>query len=359
MNRYVDPVGKILAHVDRLAAWKQGTKAAPINIEWDLSNRCSLGCAGCHFAYTHTRGPLAGKREKPQGYIDGGDLADVNLVKRALYEAKQAGVLSVTWTGGGEPTLHPQFDDIIQYADSLGLRQGLYTHGGHIGAERGAMLARILDWIVFSIDCVDGESYGAYKGVSAQFFSRAKNGIHHVSAGDTGCVIGASFLLGAHNWKQAREMLKLARNLGVDYATFRPMIEYSMDDPSMPAGDVTWITEALPTLEALSLEADVECIPQRFTEYRDWTYERPYPVCYGVRFNTVITPNGKMFVCVNRREFANSELGDLTTESFASIWARHPGEWRDFEQCRVLCRLHMINHTVWDVYRPRQHIDFV
>ena len=357
--KYIDPIGKILTHVDRLAAWKAGTKAAPINIEWDLSNRCSLGCAGCHFAYTHTRGPLAGKRDKPQGFIDGGDLADVNLVKRALYEAKAAGVLSVTWTGGGEPTLHPHFDEIVIYADSLGLRQGMYTHGGHINTSRGALISKVLDWIVVSIDCIDADSYAAYKGVSTEWFRKMQNGIINVQSGGGDCVIGASFLLGRDNWQQARDMLKLARAMGVDYTTFRPMIEYNIDDPAMPAGDTSWITSALPTLTALSLEHDVECVPDRFIGYRDWTYQREYPVCYGVRFNTVITPNGKVFVCVNRREFAGSELGDLTVESFASIWARHPGEWRDFEKCRVFCRLHMINKTVWDVYRPRQHAEFV
>lgn len=357
--KYIDPVGKILAHVDRLAAWKQGTKSAPINIEWDLSNRCSLGCAGCHFAYTHTRGPLSGKRDKPADHIDGGDLADVNLVKRALYEAKQAGVLSVTWTGGGEPTLHPAFDDIAITANALGFKQGLYTHGGHINDKRGRLISNLFDWCVVSIDCADAESYAAYKGVSPQWFYKMRSGVANLKSGGGDCVVGASFLLGANNWNQARDMLKFSRSIGADYTTFRPMIEYSMDDPSMPSGDVSWVTDALPTLQALSAEFDVECIPDRFVEYRDWTYQRGYQVCYGIRFNTVITPNGKMFVCVNRREFAGSELGDLTQESFASIWSRHPGEWHDFEKCRVLCRLHMINQTVWDVYRPRQHAEFV
>ncbi|MBK9497194.1 MAG: radical SAM protein [Xanthomonadales bacterium] len=357
--KYIDPVGKILAHVDRLAAWKQGTKAAPINIEWDLSNRCSLGCAGCHFAYTHTRGPLSGKIDKPAGFIDGGDLADVEMVKRALLEAKEAGVLSVTWTGGGEPTLHPAFDEIIAYADSIGLRQGLYTHGGHIDATRGALLSKTLDWCVVSIDCADAQSYAAYKGVHPVWFDKMRTGVANLKYGGGDCIIGASFLLGADNWTQARDMLKFSRIIGADYTTFRPMIEYDIDNPSMPSGDVSWVTDALPFLWALSIEADVECIPERFAEYRDWTQQRGYGACYGIRFNTVVTPNGKVFVCVNRREFAGSELGDLSVESFGDIWSRHPGEWRDFDKCRVLCRLHMINETVWNVYRPRQHAEFV
>ena len=43
---YISPT-KALQHVDRLALWKQGRKASPVTIEWDLSNRCYLGCEAC------------------------------------------------------------------------------------------------------------------------------------------------------------------------------------------------------------------------------------------------------------------------------------------------------------------------
>ena len=62
---YVDARGKLLQHMDRLAVIKTGGSPPPVNVEIDLSNRCSLGCEWCHFAYTHTRGPFKGKRAKP------------------------------------------------------------------------------------------------------------------------------------------------------------------------------------------------------------------------------------------------------------------------------------------------------
>jgi hypothetical protein len=45
---YINPRAKPLAHLDRLAAWQKGGMAPPVTLEWDLSNRCSLGCAACH-----------------------------------------------------------------------------------------------------------------------------------------------------------------------------------------------------------------------------------------------------------------------------------------------------------------------
>src|SRR5512139_1310988 len=115
MSNYIDPRAKLLHHLDRLYAIQRGAIAPPVNIEIDLSNRCSLGCEWCHFAYTHTRGPLAGKRDKPDASIPGGDLMDTYLARRIIDQLAENGVRSVTWTGGGEPTLHPHFNEIIEY----------------------------------------------------------------------------------------------------------------------------------------------------------------------------------------------------------------------------------------------------
>lgn len=356
--KYIDPHNKLLAHPDLLAAWKRGEKPAPLTVEWDLSNRCDLKCNGCHFAYTHTRGPWAHHADKPYGAIPGGDLADTQLVRQGLYDMARAGVKSIIWSGGGEPTLHPDFDLIVDTAFALGFEQGIYTHGGHITPERATLMGHKMTWAVISLDAATEEEYAKYKGVGVTKFHDACNGIYNLSQAG-GCVVGVSFLLSKDNWQQAWAMLDLARSFGASYTTFRPLVSYAMDDPAAPDKSAGWITDALPLLETLSRLPDVECLPERFIEYRDWKRERPYQTCYGIRFNTTITPNGKVWVCPNRREFPGSAVGDLNTQSFSEIWAAHPGEWLDFEKCRIFCRLHMVNETAWEIFRPRQHVNFI
>lgn len=359
MSKYIDPSGKILAHTDRIEAWRRGDRPAPINLEWDLTNRCSLGCKGCHFAYTHTRGPLAGRFSKPDHAIGGGDVAPVEMVKRALREASQAGVNSVTWTGGGEPTLHPAFDEIVTHAAAVGLLQGMYTHGGHIDERRGRLISRALDWVVISLDAANAADYAAYKGVD--YFDRAVAGARHVINGGGNCKVGLSFLLNADNWWKVPYMVDLARSIGATYSTFRPMVEYSLSDPAVMLGDRSWVDEAMIWLSTEAQTAtDIEYLPARFIEYRDWdAANRGYRVCHGVKFSATITPNGKVWVCPNRREFPDSCIGDLSIEPFADVWARHPGQWHDLSKCRALCRLHMMNRTLDAVYRPREHAEFI
>ncbi len=354
LNSYSTP-HKILAHVDRIAAWRAGENPAPITIEWDLSNRCSRGCAGCHFAYTHTRGPLA-HSEKPEGATSGGDLADTAMVLRALSEAAAAGVQGVIWTGGGEPTLHPDFDAIVAHAAFVGLAQGMYTHGGHISPDRARLIKRLFTWVVVSLDRADAASYQSYKGNG---FEHSIAGVKNLVAAQGACTIGVSFLLDASSYADAPRMAALGASLHADYTTFRPMIYYTIADPAMPPEDRGWVTDAEPMLRTLAAMPGVILDVPRFLEYRDWRRERAYKACTGIRYNTTITPDGRVWVCPNRREFPESSFGDLSKESFTDVWARHPRQWTDFTHCRVMCRLHLMNTVLNDIEQPRQHAAFV
>src|SRR5689334_14804502 len=138
---YISPA-KVLTHVDRLASWKAGKQTAPVTVEWDLTNVCSLGCTGCHFAHTHVKGPWMGRAVLPLAYEGGtGDFADVALVKRGLRDMKHAGVKGIVWSGGGEPTLHPNWPEVIVFAREVGLEQGMYTLGGHLTHVDAQILA--------------------------------------------------------------------------------------------------------------------------------------------------------------------------------------------------------------------------
>jgi radical SAM protein with 4Fe4S-binding SPASM domain len=48
-------------------------------------------------------------------------IADLKILKRIISEAKELGITSVVVIGGGEPTLYPNFRELIAYIDSLGI----------------------------------------------------------------------------------------------------------------------------------------------------------------------------------------------------------------------------------------------
>lgn len=352
---FINPRDKVFDHLDRLDAWRHGARPAPVSLEVDLTNACSLKCAGCHMSHTHTRGPWASSlRVLPSGYEETGTVADTARTLFWLPQAREAGVEAIVWTGGGEPTLHPDWQTIVDRAHQLGFAQGMYTLGGHLDAASGQHLAERATWVVVSLDCADAETYAREKGVPR--FEAACQGIRSLVG--FRAVVGVSFLLHAGNWREAPRMLDLARRLGATYATFRPTIEVSQLQPGVPQGDREWAIAAQPLLVDLAVAPDVECDPARFLEWATWS-GHGYATCYGIRLNATITPDSRMWVCVNRRGLADSCLGDLRTESFMAAWARHPGHWTVDGQCRAMCRLHPVNQTLAAVYAERQHLEFI
>ena len=356
MTTYVDPAGKLFGHLDRLAGLKAGHVPPPVNVEIDLSNRCSLGCEWCHFSYTHTRGPLAGKTPKPEGDVPGGDLMPLALARRIIRQLRTYGVRSITWTGGGEPTLHPDFDEIVTYAAAVGIKQGIYTHGGHIDAERAALLKRVMTFVYVSLDAICAKDYKHRKRVDR--FDAATDGVRRLADAEGGATLGVGFLLGPESWPDAYSAPRLVEDLKADYCQFRPAIIYGQEHPGELAENAEWVDDAITAMRfSISRHDNVEADIPRFQRYRDWR-GHGYATCWWSGLQTVITPNGKVWACVNLREHPAAELGDLSVESFEDIWRSRPLHAVDHD-CRIMCRGHIPNLALDAMMAPREHAEFV
>lgn len=354
---YINPRSKLFQHMPTLALIQQGRKPPPVNVEIDLSNRCSLGCSWCHFAYTHTKGPLVGKMDKPADAIPGGDLMDENLAYAIVEGLKTAGVKSITWTGGGEPTLHPKFDHIACHAYVNGLDQGMYTHGGHIDQQRAATIKQRFTWVFVSLDECTPDSYKASKGVNR--FQAACDGIRNLVEAKGDATIGVGFLIHAGNWQDIHAMVRLGHELGVNYVQFRPTVHFEQDEPGKSVEtDTAWIRHAMGRLNAYKHDSFVIADRERFAMYADWQ-GHGYKTCNWSALQTVITPNGKVWRCTNKREHPSALLGDLSVESFETMWARSGGPCQVDSECRILCRGHIANLTLDGIMQPQVHANFI
>jgi MoaA/NifB/PqqE/SkfB family radical SAM enzyme len=350
---YIMPRSKVLWHLDHLKEMQRGLRPMPLGVEIDLSNRCSLGCEWCHFSHTHTKGPLANS-PKLKDRIPGGDLMETGLAYEIIEQLKEAGVKSIIWTGGGEPTLHPHFDMITRYAWGR-IDQGLYTHGGHIDEERAAHLKEVLTWVYVSLDASNAESYKKAKGIDR--FEDACNGVRLMAEAKGNATIGAGFLVTAENFQDIEQMVRLARDLGADYAAFRPTILYDLTRPGEVTEDTEWLSEAMPAMELLAADPFVSVDLDRFRMYADWD-GHGYEKCWWSGIQACITPNGKVWPCINKREFPGTELGDLNNERFDRIW-KSSGLHTVNDVCRAMCRGHLPNLTLEKVMSRPQHENFV
>lgn len=131
---------KLLKHLDKLKLIQDGKPPSPVMAHISLINACNLTCSFCCFANRDLSEKLS--KEK---------------VKQALNSFKKIGVTGVEFTGGGEPTIHPDFHEIVQYAHELGFKLGLCTNGKLLGTRIGKEIVKLFSWIRLGL-------YGFYEG---------------------------------------------------------------------------------------------------------------------------------------------------------------------------------------------------
>ncbi|MCP9838062.1 radical SAM protein [Cyanobium sp. N.Huapi 1H5] len=161
---------------------------APRQVSIALSNRCDLSCAHCYAP--KFRGELR-----------------FDSVTQWLAELDAAGTLGVGF-GGGEPTLHPDFMELCQYAaHETQLSVSFTTHGHHVDAEMADHLRGSIHFIRVSMDGV-GLTYESIRRRSfAQLLVRLK---------DVGTIsrFGVNVVVNEHTLPELDEVARVSADAG-------------------------------------------------------------------------------------------------------------------------------------------------
>jgi len=153
--------------------------------------RCNLSCAYCN-EYDSVSGPVR-----------------LSVLEERVDHLARLGT-SVITISGGEPTLHPELDDLIRYIRGRGMLVGLITNGYLLTAERIQRLNRAgLDHMQISIDNVmpDDVSKKSLKVLDKKLQLLAEHADFHVNINS---VIGG----GVRNPHDALVVGRRARQLG-------------------------------------------------------------------------------------------------------------------------------------------------
>jgi MoaA/NifB/PqqE/SkfB family radical SAM enzyme len=115
-------------------------------IRLETNKSCNLRCRYC---YAHSG-------------EDSVKVADFDVLKRIVSEAKELGIRSVVVIGGGEPTLYPNFKELVVYIDSLGiipmifsntvlmteeLAEFLYEHNASVMGKLDSLKPEVQDYL--------------------------------------------------------------------------------------------------------------------------------------------------------------------------------------------------------------------
>jgi len=152
---------KPLYHLDRLADFQHGIRPVPVHVQLILSDLCNQDC---HFCAYRMSGGLSTELFGTSQTHNPNRKIDTEKASEIICDCAEIGVKAIQFTGGGEPTVHPDHLQLIGLAQDLGMKTALVTNGVKLDPTHKAIVS--LDWIRVSIDAGTPRTYAEVRRVS-------------------------------------------------------------------------------------------------------------------------------------------------------------------------------------------------
>lgn len=284
---------KCLAYAEKIRAILRGEFPPPTLVHLDLTNKCNYRCPWCYV----------------KDYISNRIEMSFATVSKIIKELVEYGVKSILFTGGGEPTLHPDFMKIVNLTASKDVEIGLTTNGSQLYKFANDLPLEKFKYVRVSFDAGCEETYRKVHGAQKDDFAHVLEGAN-VLARRNLCTVGMAYLVTPLNFRELPMAVKLAEDYGFDYISIRPTVfEMFLSD-----SQIKEVVEILDLLRSDSVK-----ILRLSARFKDIT-SPPKFICLSTPLITAITADTKLNICCQKRGIPLLCWGDLTNNSFAREW---------------------------------------
>ena len=117
---------KLITDYEVMKKIKEEKIIPPIHVQFVPTNRCNMYCTFCSCAEDDRKTEMS-----------------LDDAKRIIDDLVDLGMRSVTITGGGEPIMHPNFNEIVNYFSKYNIEIGLVTNGLLLSSIKSKTLDKI------------------------------------------------------------------------------------------------------------------------------------------------------------------------------------------------------------------------
>lgn len=178
---------------------------SPISAQIELTNKCSTKCQHCN------------------RWVSNDDThMNCDTAKTLLDQMSSLGVKTITLSGG-EPTQHPNFMEILEYASKKPIKIGVLSNGIGVSPKALESIIAHASWLRLSMDGVDGHTPGGYRSVRESLLpSNPYDEIYRlVQRFKLGafqqCYLALCYTIQASNVDGVKGMIDWVRSLGLPY----------------------------------------------------------------------------------------------------------------------------------------------
>jgi len=355
MDQYRIDSHKLIYHVDRVSDWLSGGDIYPIYMEVSPIGACNHRCTYCGLDYMEYQ---------PRSLETG-------LLKERLTELGRLGLKSIMYAGEGEPFLHKDLVEIITHTKRSGIDVAITSNGVFFDDRVTDEALAAITWIKVSFNAGTKETYARIHRTKEEDFDRVLENIRkaverrkRIGASTT---IGMQMILLPENADEATTLARVAREAGADYLVIK---SYSQHLKSITR-----------EYEGFSYSSHME-LDEELRKFNDENFEvifrsnamrkleqgeRGYTRCLALPFWSYIDSGGGVWACSAYLGDDRFLLGNIHDNTFEEIWK---GERRkevmefvarelDTSECRKNCRMDEVNRYLWELKRPKAHVNFI
>jgi radical SAM protein with 4Fe4S-binding SPASM domain len=265
---------------------------------------------------------------------------------------------AITFSGGGEPTQHPDLAACMRRCQEVGLEVGLMTNGAYEEGINPAII-ECAQWVRFSLDTLDPQHYVQWKGVD--FLDRVLSNIRKLAKGGpvkvgVNCNIHKNLTI-----REVDDLINMLDEYGIAYLQFRPVVPRYFRDESAELNSRVW--------SYLGTVHDPR-INYSYDKYQDLVTgsEFPFQACEAHRVSFVVDSDGSLCPCMYHPHDQRFVFGSLYDRSLEEIWqSQQRQDVIQFLQhgldmpreCQVCCKLCELNKLFEFLKTAKTDVNFL
>lgn len=283
-----------------------------------MTTGCNLFCQHCWITPTFIKGkPLPGQ------------FIQLNDLKKGVREGKTLGLNNAKFTGG-EPLLHPQFREVLDYLSEEGLKLTMETNATLIDKELAKYMKENsnLWFISTSLDSHREDFHDQFRGLKGAFRKTIK-GIEHLVNAD----YKPQIIMSPHkgNIEDVEEVIKLAVSMGVGSVKFNPVTPTGRGEIMVRDGKTLDHEEHMDLVRSIRGEMTDKypiglfiSVPPALSTIKELMDPKNSVMLCNVRNVLGILGGGEMALCGIGRNIPELCFGKLGDDSIREVWSNHP-----------------------------------
>lgn len=332
--------------LDRLATMRAGVAPAPVHVQMVLSDLCNQDCSFC--AYRMSAG-LSNELFAQGGKKNPNRMIPTDKAREIIDDCAAIGVQALQFTGGGEPTMHPDHLELFARAQAHGISTALVTNSVRLDTSHPAVAA--MKWVRVSVDAGDAATYARVRRVSPRHWDVVWTNVRALVQSCTGTV-SIGFVVTEDNYRGLPAAAALAADAGV--ANIRVGAVFSAD-----GADYYRDPEAIrAVIEAVKREYGDLIVDLFDRRIGDLDAGAPTEKFCGYQYlSRYIGGDLGVYRCCNTAYTRAGKMADLHDRRFADLFGEQI-EAFDARQC-THCQFIGQNRVIAATQRPPPHAEFV